>query len=151
MRIAARSVLHVLLVLGVGAAACSGSVTAPGGALRTFAGEWIGSTSQGAAIAFSVSAQNVVTAITIGRDFNGCPGVQAFKDLMVVIGEPGSSGRVPTASAPEFGFGSGPPDGPDFVQLVGQFTSSQSAEGTAIFLNFGTCGNAVAHWTATKR
>lgn len=152
-RIATRlSVICILFLVGVcGITACrSGRVTAPDGLERTYTGEWTGTTSQGTAIAFSVSAQNIVTSLTIGHDFNGCRDMQTFPGLSVAIGESGPPGRVPTPSSPGFGFGSGSPEAPNFLQVTGQFASGQAAHGTA-FLNFETCGNSVAIWNATKR
>ena len=54
-------------------------------------------------------------------------------------------------SSPGFGFGSGSLEGPNFVQVFGQFSSTQWAQGTVTFLNFESCGNTVSFWTATKR
>jgi hypothetical protein len=145
--------LRLLFVVGLvcSAACAAGSVTAPVALQRTYTGEWTGTTSQGARIVFSVSAENVVTSIAIGHDFNGCRDTDTFSGLSLAIGEPGLSGRVPTPSSPAFGFGSGSPEAPDFVQVLGQFTSRQAAHGTVTFLNFEECGNAVAHWNATRQ
>lgn len=55
------------------------------------------------------------------------------------------------ASSPGFGFGSGSPEEPNFMQVLGQSSSTQSAQGTVTFLNFERCGNVVAFWTATKQ
>ena len=145
--------LRVLFLIGMWStmACSSGSVTAPDGLERAYTGEWTGATSQGTTITFSVSAPNIVTSITIGHSFNGCRDTQTFSGLSVGIGESGLPGRMPTPSNPGFGFGSGSPEAPNFVQVAGQFTSSQSANGTVTFLNFGGCGDTVEHWTATKR
>jgi hypothetical protein len=146
-------VTRILLLVGIyGAVACSGGpVTAPDGLRGPYTGEWIGTTSQGASIAFSVSAQNIVTSITIGHNFNGCRDTRTFPNLSVPIGESDLPGRVPTPSGAAFGFGSGSPEAPDFVQVIGQFSSSRMAHGTVTFLNFEKCGNAVATWNATTR
>jgi hypothetical protein len=53
-------------------------------------------------------------------------------------------------SSPGFGFGSGSPEAPNFVQVLRQFSSTQSAQGTVTFLNFERCGNTVAFWTASR-
>jgi|SRR5688572_10568344 len=146
-------VLRTLLLVGMWtvSACSSGSVTAPGGLERSYTGEWTGATSQGTNITFSVSAPNVVTSITIGHNFTGCRDTQTFSSLSLGIGESGLPGRVLTPSNSGFGFGSGSPEAPNFVQVTGQFTSSQSANGTVTFLNFEKCGNAVAQWSATRR
>lgn len=146
--------VHValLLVAGIcGQAACAGKTTAPDGLERTYAGAWLGATSEGTAIAFAVSDENIVTQITVGRDHRGCRETQMFSGLSLPIGESDLPGRVPIASSPGFGFGSGSPEGPNFVQVVGQFSSTQSVQGTVAFLNFESCGNVVAFWTATKQ
>ena len=145
-------VLRALFLIGMCSimACSSGSVTAPGGLERAYTGEWTGATSQGTTIMFSVSAPNVVTSITIGHNFNGCRDTQTFSSLSLGIGESGLPGRVPTPSNSGFGFGSGSPEAPNFVQVTGQFTSSQSANGTVTFLDFEKCGNTVALWNATK-
>ncbi len=147
--------LSIFFLVGMWAiSACSsGSVTAPGGLERTYTGGWTGATSQGTVITFSVSAPNILISVTIGHNFNGCRDTQTFSGLSVGIGigESGLPGRVPTPTNPGFGFGSGSPEAPHFVQVTGQFTSSESANGPVTFLNFEKCGNAVAHWSATKR
>jgi hypothetical protein len=130
---------------------CRGSVTAPDGPGTNFTGQWSGSTSQGASIAFSVSADQTVTAITVGHDFNACRGTETFSSLSLDIAESGFLRRVPIPSTPGFGFGSGSPEGPNFTQVTGMFTSSQAASGTVTFLNFANCGNTVASWNATRR
>ena len=145
--------VRVLFLIGLwSTTACSsGSATAPGGPERAYTGEWTGATSQGTTITFSVSAPNIVTSITIGHSFNGCRDTQTFSGLSVGIGESGLPGRMPTPSNPGFGFGSGSPEAPNFVQVTGQFTSSRAANGTVTLLNFVDCGNSVALWNATKR
>jgi hypothetical protein len=92
-----------------------------------------------------------VTSITVGHDFNGCRDTRMFSSLSLVVGASAAPGRIPTPSAPGFGFGSGPPDAPNFVQVTGQFTSRHAANGTLTFLNFGKCGNTVAQWRASRR
>lgn len=143
----------LLLLVGIcGQAACAGgTATTPDGLGRAYAGAWMGTTSEGTAIAFGVSDGNIVTHISVGRDNRGCRDTQTFSNLSLMIGEPDLPGRVPMPSSPGFGFGSGSPEGPNFVQVLGQFSSTQSAQGTVTFLNFERCGNIVAFWTATKR
>jgi hypothetical protein len=92
-----------------------------------------------------------VTAITVEHDFNGCRGTDTFPSLSLDIGTSGLVGRMPTPSNPGFGFGSGSPEGPNFTQVTGMFTSTQAANGTVTFLNFANCGNTVAIWNATRR
>ena len=46
-------------------------------------GEWRGTTSQGMPIALTVSADERVTTITLGYDFDGCAGSHTFSDVNV--------------------------------------------------------------------
>jgi hypothetical protein len=142
----------VLLLAGVcGQAACAGgTATMPDGLGRTYAGAWMGTTSEGTAIAFDVSDGNIVTHVTVGRDNGGCRDARTFSSLSLMIGASDLPGRAPMPSSAGFGFGSGSPEAPNFVQVLGQFSSTQSAQGTVTFLNFERCGNTVAFWTATK-
>ena len=143
----------LLLIAAIcGQVACAGgTVTTPDGLGLTYAGEWMGTTSEGTAIAFDVSDGNIVTQITVGRDNGGCRDAQTFSSLSLTIGAPGLPGRAQVPSSPGFGFGSGSPEGPNFVQVLGKFSSTQLAQGTVTFLNFERCGNTVAFWTATRR
>jgi hypothetical protein len=152
MMVKGADAVRVLFLIGMwSTTACSsGGVTAPGEVERTYTGKWTGATSQGTAITFSVSAANIVTSITIAHNFNGCRDSQTFSGLSLGIGHSGLHGRTPTPANPGFGFGSGSPEAPNFVQVTGQFTSSQAANGTVAFLNFD-CGNSVAQWQATNR
>jgi hypothetical protein len=125
-----------LLLLGAicGQAACAGgTATMPDGLGRTYAGAWMGTTLEGTAIAFDVSAGNIVTNITIGRDNRGCRDAQTYSSLSLMIGESDVPGRVPMPA------------------MLGQFSSTQAAQGTVAFLNFEKCGDTLAFWTATKR
>ncbi len=90
-----------------------------------------------------------MTAITVGYNFNGCSGVNAFSNLNLDIGSPPN----PTAPSmgPGFGYGSGPPDGPNYTQVYGSFSSTTTATGSVIFGGYPGCGNAGGIWTATKR
>ena len=127
----------------------SGPTTpSPGGSGR-YDGQWSGTTSQGQPITFAVSSEQKVTAITVGYRFNGCSGVNTFSNLNLDIGNPPN----PTSPSlgPSFGYGSGPPDGPNYTQVLGSFTASTSATGSVIFGGYSGCANAVGSWTATKR
>ena len=143
----------LLLLAGVcGQGACaSGPATRPDSLGPRYAGAWMGTESEGTAIAFDVSDGNIVTSSTIERDNRGCRDAQTYSSLLLMIGESDVPGRVPMPASPGFGFGSGSPEGPNFVQVLGQFSSTQAAQGTVAFLNFERCGNTVALWTATRR
>jgi hypothetical protein len=130
--------------------ACGNSPTTPssGGPAR-YDGQWSGTTSQGRPITFTVSSEQKVTAITVGYSFNGCSGVNTFSNLNLDIGNPPN----PTAPSlgPSFGYGSGPPDGPNYTQVLGSFTANTTATGSVIFGGYPGCGNTSGIWTATKR
>jgi hypothetical protein len=142
----------ITLVLSAMAVACGNDNTpttpTPPGSER-YDGEWSGTTSQGRPITFTVSADQRVTAIAAGYSFNGCSGTNTFSNLNLAIGTPPNPAAP--ASAPGFGFGSGPPDGPNFTQISGSFGSTTAANGTITFLGFAGCGNSVGIWTAAKR
>lgn len=145
-------VLFFIVGLCAAAGACrNGGVTSPDGPGSSYTGEWSGTTSQGAAIAFSVSASQTVTSITVGHQFNGCTGSNTFSNLSLDIGQSPFPSRVPTPGNPAFGYGSGSPEGANYTQVTGTFTSSQTAAGSLLFMNFPNCGNAVASWSAAKR
>jgi hypothetical protein len=138
------------MVLCASLSACGDAPTTPssGGAAR-YDGEWSGTTSQGRPIAFTVSSAQKVTAITIDYNFNGCSGANTFSNLSLDIGTPPNP-NAPSLG-PSFGYGSGPPDGPNYTQVLGSFTASTTATGSVIFGGYPGCANAVASWTATKR
>src|SRR5712692_10952478 len=69
----------VTIVWGVVISACGSGPTTPAGG--SYAGQWSGTTSQGKPIAFTVSSDQKVTAITVGYSFNGCSGVQTYSNL----------------------------------------------------------------------
>ena len=125
--------ISFLVLLICGLSGCGGSAstpTTPTTAAR-YDGEWNGTTSQGRLITFTVSSDQRVTAITVGYSFNGCFGMNTFSNLNLDIGNPPN----PTAftAGPGFGYGSGPPDGPNYTQVYGSFSSSTTATGSAVF------------------
>jgi hypothetical protein len=145
----ARSSACLLIVtLLAGATACGGDPTSPSGG-SDYTGQWSGTTAQGTSILFTVSADQVVTSITVGYDFNGCKGSNTFSNLSLPIGRSGFGGQT-TSGSPVFGFGSGSPENPNFTQVEGTLVSDRTANGSVTFLNF-SCGNTVALWNATKR
>lgn len=149
-----RAIAAVALGLMVGS--CGGDRgTGPLGP-TSYQGQWTGRTTQGESIEVTVSADQRVTAIAIGFRFGGCAGWQAFSGLSLTIarvqpppGNPQPPG--PFTDNPGFGYGSGPPDGPNFTQIYGAFTSGDTATGTVVFGGHAGCGGASANWTATKR
>jgi hypothetical protein len=146
------AVLVCILATGLigGSSGCGGSAangpTTPGGDAR-YDGQWKGTTSQGRPITFTVSSDQKVTAITVGYSFGGCSGLNTFSSLNLDIG----NGPNPATNlGPGFGFGSGPPDGSNYTQVYGSFSSNTTATGSVIFAGYPGCGNAAGIWTATR-
>jgi len=125
-----------------------------GGSLSV--GEWSGTTSQGMPIAFVVSPNETVTAITVGYAFNDCSGSQTFADLTVPTAPnltciPGPCSGI-EASYRAFGYTAGSPASGPMTQLNGLFLPGNQAKGQASFHNYPSCGTAIAvEWTATRR
>jgi hypothetical protein len=134
-------------------------VTACGGSTRpsstTLEGEWTGTTIQGAPIGFTVSADQKMTAITVGYRFGGCAGTQTFADLNLetvpsVVCVPAPC-PASLASHRSFNYSSGLPAGPA-TTVNALFTTTASAEGQAVFRDFPGCGSATGvGWTAVQR
>jgi hypothetical protein len=119
-------------------------------------GEWVGTTSQGQPIAFTVSEDERVTAITVGYDFNGCSGSKIFGDLSVptapqVTCIPGPcSGVVNSYRA--FGYTNGPVASGPVTQVNGLFLPGGEARGQVSFRDYPSCGvTPPAEWTARRR
>jgi len=110
-----------------------------------FTGAWAGTTFQGRPIAFTVSAEQRITSITVDYAMNGCTGSKTLSDLTVSIGQPGS------LMGPLVDFTVGPPGGPDTTALHFLFTSDTTANGTVAFINYTGCGNGGGTWSAVKR
>jgi hypothetical protein len=149
-----RLAFHIscLILLTGGLSSCgtstaSSPTTTTGGAPR-YDGQWKGTTAQGTPITFSVSADQKVTAITVGYSFNGCSGVNTFSSLNLDIGNPPNPAAL--TLGPGFGYGSGAPDGPNYTQVYGSFTSNTTAAGSVVFGAYPGCGNGGGFWTATK-
>ena len=64
-----------------------------------FTGAWAGTTFQGRPIAFTVSAEQRITSITVDYAMNGCTGSKTLSDLTVSIGQPGSLMKFAIVSA----------------------------------------------------
>lgn len=140
--------LFVLVILA-GACSSNGSApTSPPGVMADYEGEWNGTTSQGMRISFSVRDKKV-TSISVGYNFNGCNGTNSFPNLNLAIGYPPN----PTSPypGPGFGFGSGAPDGPNYTQVYGTFSSATAATGSMIFGAYTGCGNSLGIWSASRK
>jgi hypothetical protein len=150
------------------ASACgSSSPTTPSSsqaAAPDYAGQWSGTTSQGRSISFTVSPQQVVTAITLDYNLDNpnpsgtlqqgnCSGSSTFSNLHLLIVSPAGP-----ALGPGFAYASGSFESPNFIELVGFFGSNTAATGAVTFLNYD-CGPKIvgattaysAMWTASKQ
>jgi hypothetical protein len=135
------------------AGACDGP-TSP--SANGYAGEWSGTTAQGRPIAFTISPEQTVTAITIGHDFNGCSGLQTFVGLSIGIQPQVMCIPAPcppsVSSYRSFGYADGGPLNGPSTQLHGLFPSPSRAEGSVNFRAFPDCGDAIGvGWAATRR
>ena len=145
-----RGIALVLCALVTG---CQSNPTAPTGS--SYAGEWSGTTTQGAPIAFSLSAAEKVTTIVVGHSFGGCSGSQTFANLSLdivpdVMCIPGPCAPG-IASYRGFGYGTGGLGGPG-TSINALFLSNSRAEGTVNFRDYPGCGTAIGvGWTATRR
>jgi hypothetical protein len=141
--------LFVVVCVAAWVTACgSTGPTGPQGGSTRYEGQWNGVTSQGRPISFTVSRDQKVTSITVGYNFNGCSGTSSFPNLSLTIAS-GPSPSSPTPG-PGFGYGSGPPDGANYTQVYGMFSSYTAATGSVAFGDFSGCGNAGAIWSATR-
>ena len=148
---------RVLLALALSAlaVACQDGPTTPGPA--GYAGQWSGTTSQGRPIAFTISADEKVTAITVGHNFNGCVGSETFPNLNLDIAPDVQC--IPGPCPPDitsyraFNYSSATRTlGAPSTSLNGLFLSMTRAEGLVAFRDFPGCGSAISNpWTATKR
>lgn len=139
--------ISCLVLLTGGLSGCGSSPTTPTGGAPRYDGRWNGTTSQGRPITLGVSLDQKVTAITVGYSFGGCSGLNTFSNLNLDIG---NSPNPATTLGPGFGFGSGPPDGPNYTQVYGSFSSNTTATGSVVFGGYPGCGNGGGIWTATR-
>jgi hypothetical protein len=152
-----RSCVRLLLISGLGlVAGCGGSSSpaAPSPPASLSVGKWSGTTAQGAAIAFTVSSDEILTAISVGHNFNGCSGTQVFSNLSSstvpdVICIPGP---CPVSSYRSFFYSSGSREAGPITTLNGLFLPGGRAEGLVHFVDFPGCGTATSvTWTATRQ
>ena len=121
-----------------------------------YGGQWAGTTAQGSAVAFTITAEELLTTISVGHDFNGCSGAETFSNLNIsikptVVCIPGPC-SADIESYRDFGYSSGNPVESASVDINGLFLSTARAAGTVNFRNYPNCGTAIGvAWTATKR
>jgi len=132
-----------LFVLCIATSSCrGGGATAP---TSGFQGSWSGTTSLGTPISFTISANQIITDITVSYNFNGCSGTKAYSGLAIPIRMP-----TPQQSLPGFEFASGAREDPDFVGVTASLNGSDAA-GLTAFTNYQDCRNGIASWDAHRR
>ena len=116
-----------------------------------YAGEWVGTTSEGTAFRFAVAEGDTVTSITLTYNFSaGCSGTLTYTNLAVPIHTLEPPGPPPF-DQPGFGYGV------NTIQtgtlIAGVFSPDRrSASGRFTFVQFSGCDSVVAgSWTATRR
>ena len=149
-----------LFVVGSISVGCSGGATSPSATPSSATtsrsvGRWIGTTAQGATIAFVVSTAEVLTDLSVGYNFNGCSGTKTFSNLSVrtastVICNPGPCDAMTLAyrSFEYFDVTSG--SGPT-TAVIGLFLSDGRAQGIVSFRDYPSCGTAASvEWSASR-
>jgi hypothetical protein len=151
----ARVLLWSGAIAGVLVSACGGGPSSPSPASLS-AGQWSGTTTQGAAITFTVSPDEILTTLTAGYNFNGCSGVQTFANLSVptkpdVTCIPGPCSST-VSSYRQFAYSSGRTATEPNTFVVGLFLTGNRAQGQVSFFDYPGCGTATGvEWTATRR
>ena len=137
------------------ASGCGDGPTAPS-ASSLSVGQWSGTTAQGTPITFTVSSDEVLIAIAVGYNFNGCSGTQTFSNLNVPTA-PGVS-CIPglcsgtTATYPAFQYLGGSRGTGPTTNFNGLFLPGGRAQGLVSFRDYPGCGTAAGvEWTATRR
>jgi|SRR5215471_6624760 len=123
--------------------ACAPPPPPPRIAPRSFSGTWIGTTSQGRSIAFTVSRDQRITTVKFDYAFGGCLGSLTIPAGAPLLNTPGRAAATVTF----------PPDGQpgSFLVVVRfLFLSSGNANGTIEFTNDPVCGSGSATWTAAR-
>ena len=142
-----------VLALAISLSGCGGSPTTP--ASSGYSGQWSGTTGQGVPIAFTISADENVTTISVSHNFNGCSGSQTFPDLNLPIAPqvqciPGPCSPSIT-SYRQLGFVSGDRMNGPSIAIAGLFVSTSRAEGTVAFRNYAGCGDAAGVVSAASK
>jgi hypothetical protein len=131
-------------------ASCGGSSTSASSAGSSYDGQWIGTTSQGMTIAFSVS-NRTVTTLALGLNAAGCSGTKTINQSLA-IGP--SAEQLGPAGQPTFTSGPVTLSDGTLLFINGIFDSFATASGIAAHSG---CAGGVPPvtvsltWSATKR
>ena len=126
-----RSILAIVACVTVGA--CGGGTANPLDPAappntQSYTGEWSGTTFQQQPVSFTVSAEQKVTAVSVGYVFSGCSGVETLTGLEQAI----------TSSFTQFG--ANLPDGRGITITI-VFPAARIASGGVVFYGPPSCGS----------
>jgi hypothetical protein len=115
-----------------------------------YAGEWTGTTAEGTPVRFSVSAGDLVTAVSLTYRFPGsCAGSIEVNGLAVPIHKLDPPGPPPF-DQPGFAFGKN--NVTSGWAINGHFSPDRrSASGQFLLVRYGTCGTVTSTWNARRR
>jgi hypothetical protein len=146
----------LLLIAFCALVSACGSPSGPSASQANYEGQWSGTTAQGKAVTFTISADQNVTTLTVGHEFNGCSGSQTFSSISVSIVPQVQcipapcSNQLMSYRAFHYSVGTSLDDQGTSVNAV--FISTDRVEGLVHFRNFSGCGNALSvPWSARKR
>jgi hypothetical protein len=154
-----RALAITAMCVCLAAAGCGGSSspttpTAPPG----FSGQWSGVTQQGQPITFTISAEEKVTSIVVGYNFNGCSGTQTYSNLALEIKPQIECIPAPCpadlSSYRSIAHDTGDPFQGPSTSIRGFFTQNQGlfmGQGAAYFRNYPGCGTAQTGWSASRK
>ena len=145
MRVTGRRAFCLVLLCFAQTACRNGMAPTPVG----YAGEWIGTTTEGTPVRFSVSG-NAVTSISITYNFSpACTGTLNYTSLAAEIHSLEPPGPPPFDQP---GFGYSTTDGMQGTLIAGHFSSDRrSASGQFTLVHYGACETVVGNWTANRR
>jgi len=147
---------HLLVIVTImcGSSSCGSRSPAEPSRPADYAGQWSGPISQGGTIAFVVSLERKVVAITVEYRLNGCSGTAVLWPLSLEVAQPQLAPGSPNTGGPfdnpSFGTGTRGIDQPNFVGVSGAFTSDRTATGVVTFVQYAGCGSGQVTWSATK-
>src|SRR5262245_35146029 len=145
MVVTGRSFLCVALLVSAHTAVHNAAEPTPAG----YAGEWIGTTTQGTPVRFTV-AGNAVTSISIAYNFSpACADTLSYTSLAAEIHTLDPPGPPPFDQP---GFGYSTTAGMQGTLIAGHFSPDRrSASGQFTLVHYGACETVVSSWTATRR
>ena len=154
-----RTFVITAMCVCLAAAGCGGSSspttpTAP----RGYSGQWNGTTQQGQPITFTISADEKLTSIVVGYNFNGCSGTQTYSNLSLEIKPQIECIPAPCpadlSSYRSIAHDAGDPFQGPSTSIRGFFAENQGlliGQGAAYFRNYPGCGTAQTGWSVTRR